>query len=75
MLSAAALRYYHPPQRHRRGAYWYPDEGQVDNRLLVQALRQAVLDLGVTLHEGTGAIACSSARPGGASLHRSGGRL
>ncbi|HZG37998.1 MAG TPA: glycine oxidase ThiO, partial [Nodosilinea sp.] len=57
-LSAAALGYYQPGLSDLvQGAYWYPNEGQVDNRLLVQALRQAVIDLGVTLHEGTGAIA------------------
>ncbi|WP_017297229.1 glycine oxidase ThiO [Nodosilinea nodulosa] len=57
-LAAETLRYYQPGLGEAvRGARWYPDEGQVDNRLLVQALRSAVIDLGVTLHEGTGAIA------------------
>ncbi|MGG6241145.1 glycine oxidase ThiO [Nodosilinea sp. AN01ver1] len=57
-LSAATLNYYQPGLSDTvQGAFWYPDEGQVDNRLLVQALRQAAIDLGVTLHEGSGAIA------------------
>ncbi|MGB3309309.1 MAG: glycine oxidase ThiO [Nodosilinea sp.] len=57
-LSAATLSYYQPGLSDTvQGAFWYPDEGQVDNRLLVQALRQAAIDLGVSLHEGTGAIA------------------
>ncbi|WP_305069168.1 glycine oxidase ThiO, partial [Limnofasciculus baicalensis] len=34
------------------GGWWYPEDGQVDNRGLIQALRQAVRDLGVTLKEG-----------------------
>jgi thiazole synthase len=40
-----------------QGGYWYSEEGQVDNQALVQALRHAVLDQGITIHEGTGAIA------------------
>lgn len=57
-LDADTLRYYQPGLTPAvAGAYWYPDEGQVDNRLLVKALRSAVIDLGVTIHEGTGAIA------------------
>ncbi|WOD39140.1 glycine oxidase ThiO [Nodosilinea sp. E11] len=57
-LDATTLGYYQPGLGPWvQGAYWYPDEGQVDNRLLVQALRSAVIDLGVTLHEGVGAIA------------------
>ena len=34
------------------GGWWYPEDGQVDNRALIQALRQAVRDLGITLKEG-----------------------
>jgi glycine oxidase len=34
------------------GGWWYPGDGQVDNRLLVQALRSSVQSLGVTLLEG-----------------------
>lgn len=34
------------------GGWWYPEDAQVDNRKLVQALRQAVQDLGVELREG-----------------------
>ncbi|MFQ4137491.1 glycine oxidase ThiO [Nodosilinea sp. PGN35] len=57
-LNATTLAHYQPGLgRDVQGAFWYPEEGQVDNRLLVQALRAAAIDLGVTLHEGTGAIA------------------
>ena len=34
------------------GGWWYPGDGQVDNRLLVRALRSAVQSLGVILLEG-----------------------
>lgn len=34
------------------GGWWYPDDGQVDNRRLVCALRQAAEILGVTIQEG-----------------------
>ncbi|NJL91439.1 MAG: glycine oxidase ThiO [Coleofasciculaceae cyanobacterium SM2_1_6] len=34
------------------GGWWYPGDGQVDNRLLVQALRSAVLTLGGEILEG-----------------------
>ncbi len=57
-LSADTLGHYQPGLGSVvQGAYWYPDEGQIDNRLLVQALRSAVIDLGVTIQEGVGAIA------------------
>ncbi|MBR8831489.1 MAG: Thiazole synthase [Chroococcopsis gigantea SAG 12.99] len=32
------------------GARWYPDDGQVDNRLLVRALSQALINLGVIIN-------------------------
>lgn len=34
------------------GGWWYPEEGQVDNRLLAQILRQAAQALGVEMREG-----------------------
>jgi thiazole synthase len=34
------------------GGWWYPDDGQVDNRALAQALRLAAQELGVDLREG-----------------------
>ncbi|MEB3312017.1 MAG: glycine oxidase ThiO [Snowella sp.] len=34
------------------GGWWYPDDGQVDNRRLVHALRQAAEILGITIQEG-----------------------
>lgn len=34
------------------GAYWYADEGQVDNRQLMTALRQAVRQTGIDYREG-----------------------
>jgi thiazole synthase len=57
-LTARALSYYQPGLGDWvQGAHWYPDEGQVDSRLLVNALGAAVADLGVVLHEGVGATA------------------
>lgn len=34
------------------GAWWYPEDGQVDSRALVKALRMAVQDAGVEILEG-----------------------
>jgi thiazole synthase len=34
------------------GGWWYPEDAQVDNRALAQALRQAAQELGVDLREG-----------------------
>jgi thiazole synthase len=34
------------------GGYWYPEDGQVDNRSLMKALLQAVQILGIDLREG-----------------------
>ncbi|MEM9003249.1 MAG: glycine oxidase ThiO [Cyanobacteria bacterium P01_F01_bin.86] len=34
------------------GAWWYPEDGQVDNRALAQALRMAAQDAGVEIREG-----------------------
>lgn len=34
------------------GAHWFPEDAQVDNRALMQALRVAVQDLGVNFQEG-----------------------
>jgi thiazole synthase len=56
-LDAPTLAYSQPGLQGVAGAYWYPEEGQVDNRLLTQTLRTAAIDLGVDLREGTGAIA------------------
>jgi len=52
-LTAEALAHYQPGLGAGvKGAFWYPEDGQVNNQALVKALRTAVLDLGVTLHEG-----------------------
>jgi thiazole synthase len=57
-LPAETIRYYQPGLGDAiKGGYWHPEDGQVDNQTLVQALRQAVLDQGVTLYEGVGATA------------------
>jgi thiazole synthase len=56
-LDAATLAHYQPGLSDVAGAHWYPEEGQVDNRLLVKALRSAAIDLGVAVQEGVGAIA------------------
>ncbi len=57
-LSKEVMRSYQPGLGDGvQGGFWYPEEGQVNNQDLVRALRQAVLDLGIPLLEGTGAIA------------------
>jgi thiazole synthase len=57
-LDAEAIRHYQPGLGDAvGGGYWYPEDGQVNSQLLMQALAQAVVDLGVNLHEGTGATA------------------
>ncbi len=49
-LDRSLLHLYQPGLgRDVVGAHWYPDDAQVDNRLLVQALTQALRDLGVTI--------------------------
>ncbi|MFQ3679521.1 MAG: glycine oxidase ThiO [Pseudanabaenaceae cyanobacterium] len=35
------------------GGHWYPEDGQVNNRLLLQSLRTAALRAGVKIQEGT----------------------
>ena len=57
-LSAEVIKHYQPGLGDAvQGGYWYPEDGQVDSQALVQALRQAVIDHGITIHDGTGAIA------------------
>ncbi len=34
------------------GGWWYPEDGQVDNRMLVRSLRVAAQSCGVEIHEG-----------------------
>ncbi len=52
-LDRQAIHYQQPGLSSEiAGGWWYPGDGQVDNRLLVQALRSAVQSLGVTLLEG-----------------------
>ncbi len=34
------------------GGWWYPEDAQVDNRALAQALRLAAQELGIDIHEG-----------------------
>lgn len=62
-LTAEALAHYQPGLGAGvKGAFWYPEDGQVNNQALVKALRTAVLDLGVTIHEGVGATALRQAQ-------------
>lgn len=57
-LSAEMIQHFQPGLGDSvQGGYWYPEDGQVDSQALVQALRHGVLDQGITIHEGTGAIA------------------
>ena len=52
-VDAATARCYQPGLTEAiAGAWWYPEEGQVDNRALTQALRVAVQDAGVEIQEG-----------------------
>jgi len=52
-LSAAAAASYQPGLTAEvAGAWWFPEDGQVDNRALTQALYAAVQDSPITLHEG-----------------------
>ena len=57
-LSASTLAHYQPGLGpHIQGAYWYPEDGQVDNQALVKVLRRAVIEAGVNLQEGVDATA------------------
>ncbi len=62
-LEASAIRYYQPGLGEAvQGGYWFPEDGQVNNQALVQTLRSAVIDLGITIHEGVGATALDQQR-------------
>jgi thiazole synthase len=51
-LDAATLAHYQPGLGPEVvGAWWHPEDGQVDNRKLLSALRQAAQSLGVNLQE------------------------
>ncbi|MFT0893253.1 glycine oxidase ThiO [Pseudochelatococcus sp. G4_1912] len=52
-LSAAEVRAREPLLAGAAGGIWSPEDHQVDNRKLAQALRIAALKVGVTLHEET----------------------
>ncbi|MGK7943635.1 MAG: glycine oxidase ThiO [Microcystaceae cyanobacterium] len=41
------------------GGWWYPEDGQVDNRKVTTALRQATEILGITVHQGVSVTAIS----------------
>jgi thiazole synthase len=57
-LPTPSLAHYQPGLGpHVQGAYWYPEEGQVDNQTLVKVLRRAVIEAGVNLQEGVEATA------------------
>ncbi|GBF80834.1 glycine oxidase ThiO [Aphanothece sacrum] len=52
-LDKTAIRLYQPELGDDIvGGWWYPEDGQVDNRQVVQALRQAAQSLGVNLRDG-----------------------
>lgn len=52
-LDREAIRLYQPDLGEEIvGGWWYPEDGQVDNRILVNALLQAAKILGVNLQEG-----------------------
>lgn len=52
-LPAQTLEAYQPGlSPNLQGSWWFPEDAQVDNRALMQALRLAVRDLGVRLYDG-----------------------
>lgn len=52
-LDANAINFYQPGLGSEVvGGWWYPEDGQVDNRALAQALRLAAQELGINLREG-----------------------
>ncbi|MBD0337084.1 MAG: glycine oxidase ThiO, partial [Cyanobacteria bacterium Co-bin13] len=51
-LDAAIHAYQAGLSSEVQGGWWFPEDGQIDNRALVQALRIAVQDLGIPIHEG-----------------------
>lgn len=58
LLSQVAVHSYQPDLSSEvTGAYWYPEEGQADNRALLKALRVAAQELGVDIQEGVSAEA------------------
>ncbi|MEM7061752.1 MAG: glycine oxidase ThiO [Cyanobacteria bacterium P01_B01_bin.77] len=57
-LGASAIHSYQPHLSNEvAGGYWYPQEGQADNRALLRALRMAAQELGVSIQEGVSADA------------------
>ncbi|MEO0868508.1 MAG: glycine oxidase ThiO, partial [Cyanobacteria bacterium J06642_11] len=57
-LSQGTIHSYQPHlSKGVTGGYWYPSEGQADNRALIKALRVAAQELGVTIQEGVSADA------------------
>lgn len=56
VLSKTAIHSYQPYLNPDvASGYWYPEEGQADNRSVLKALRIAAQELGVTIQEGISA--------------------
>jgi thiazole synthase len=52
-LDEAAIKLYEPGLSARvAGGWWYPEDGQVDNRCLMRSLLQAAQTLGIEIKEG-----------------------
>jgi thiazole synthase len=52
-LDRAAIKLYQPGLSDRvAGGWWYPEDGQVDNRCLMRSLLQAAQTLGIEIEEG-----------------------
>lgn len=51
-LDRAAIHHAQPGLGEVSGGWWFPEEGQIDNRALAQALRSTAEMLGVDLQEG-----------------------
>lgn len=57
-IDAATLHNYQAGlSQDIQGGWWFPEDGQVDNRALIQTLRIAIQDLGIPLHEGVAVTA------------------
>ncbi|MGK7932985.1 MAG: FAD-dependent oxidoreductase, partial [Microcystaceae cyanobacterium] len=57
-LNKTAIQLYQPDLgKDVVGGWWYPEDGQVDNRKVTTALRQATEILGITVKEGVSVTA------------------
>ncbi|MBE9079821.1 glycine oxidase ThiO, partial [Romeria aff. gracilis LEGE 07310] len=75
-LSGTAIHHYQPGLNPAvKGGWFYPEEGQVDSRALLQALRTAAQELGVDIQEGVAVEALIQRQQKIASLRTSAGEF